>query len=93
MKSYANLTDAYGIKSNEAGRIALGLAPLYFVRPGYYHVNGNMYNLGSYGYYWSSTVFNTTRAYGLLFYGSDVLPQGNYYLDRGYGYSLRCVAR
>ena len=92
MKSYANLTKAFGIESNEAGRIALGLAPLYFVRSGLYRYgNGNINDLGSDGYCWSSTASDTTGAYYLRFGGSSVYPQRN--SDRGLGLSLRCVAR
>ena len=92
MKSYANLTKAYGIESNEAGRIALGLAPLYFVRSGNYNYsNGNIGTLGSDGRYWSSTASNTTNAYNLNFNGSNVNPQNSN--NRGNGFSLRCVAR
>ena len=92
MKSYANLTKAFGIGGNEAGRIALGLAPLYFVRSGsYYYYNGSMDALGSSGYYWSSTASNATNAYSLYFYGSGVYPQNTNY--RGRGFSVRCVAR
>ena len=91
MKSYANLTKAFGISNNQAGRIALGLAPLYFVRSGNYDYNGYMYGLGSNGYYWSSTAYGTTVAYRLDFGGSGVYPQNSN--DRGNGLSLRCVAR
>ena len=92
VKSYANLTKAFGIENNEAGRIALGKAPLYFVRSGYYgYSNGSIYGLGSNGRYWSSTASGTTYAYYLDFNGSSVYPQGSNY--RGNGFSLRCVAR
>ena len=92
VKSYANLTKAYGIGNNQVGRIAMGLAPLYFVRSGYYYYsNGNVGNLGSFGCYWSSTAYNTTVAYYLYFYGSGVNPQNDD--SRGDGMSFRCVAR
>ncbi|MBQ6760713.1 MAG: hypothetical protein IJP47_04735 [Prevotella sp.] len=47
------------------------------------------YNGGSYGYYWSSTLYGST--YGrLLYFGSgNVNPQGN--VSRYYGFSVRTV--
>ena len=94
MKSYANLTKAFGIENNTTGSITLRSALLYFVRSGYYdYNNGNIGNLGSLGYYWSSTASATTRTYRLSFDGSNVHPQSYNYSYRGYGFSLRCVAR
>ena len=92
MKSYANLTNVYSIGNNEAGSIVLRDAPLYFVRSGaHYYSNGYINILGSIGLYWSSTAPTTNNAYSLRFSGSSVDPQFND--RRGYGYSLRCVAR
>ena len=91
VKSYANLTDIYGIGDNAEGSIALKSAPLYFVRSGDYNYSGNMIDLGSGGSYWSSTASNTPYAYYLGFGGSGVSPQGN--SGRGVGFPLRCVAR
>ena len=92
VKSYANLTNAYSIGSNEAGSIALKSAPLYFVRSGIYYYNGgDIGDLGSRGFYWSSTASTATYAYHLYFYSISVYPQ--YYNNRGSGFSLRCVAR
>ena len=93
VKSYANLTSTYNISGTE-GSIALREAPLYFVRSGAYYYNGNINNLGPYGNYWSSTASNTASAYGLYFYSTNVDPQNSNTLGyRGYGYSVRCVAR
>ena len=46
-------------------------------------------NAGSYGYYWSSTLSNTSNAYNLNFYGAGVNPQGSG--TRSFGYSVRLV--
>lgn len=46
--------------------------------------------LGSYGYYWSSSLSSTTAGYYLYFYSGAVYPQYSYY--RAYGFSARCVA-
>ena len=76
VKSYANLTKAHGIESNEAGRIALGKAPLYFVRSGsYYYSDGNISSLGSSGRYWSSTASNAKNARILYAESSTLIPQ------------------
>ncbi len=46
-------------------------------------------NVGSYGYYWSSTPDGTSSAYLLNFSSSDVGTRGGWYC--GYGYSVRLV--
>ena len=53
--------------------------------------SSSMYYQGSYGYYWSSTVYDNDDAYGLYLYSSDVGPSNNY--NKDYGFSVRCVAR
>lgn len=45
---------------------------------------------GSSGYYWSSTISNTTSSYYLGFDTSYVYPAGNY--SKRVGYAVRCVA-
>ena len=56
--------------------------------------SGNWYGgfgyLGSYGYYWSSTVSSSTQARTLYFVSSSVLP-GNTYDYKSYGRAVRCV--
>ncbi len=57
---------------------------------------GNVYtsglgSTGSYGYYWSSTIYSATYAYDLYFYSSsDIYPADRNI--RCFGYSVRCVA-
>jgi hypothetical protein len=50
--------------------------------------NGNLYNAGSSGHYWSSS-FVSTMAYGLGFNSGTVNPAGQSY--RGAGFALRCI--
>ena len=67
-------------------------APLSFVRGGdYYCSNGTLYGRGSYGYYWEARVGNASNAYLLNFYSTNLGPQNA--SNKGYGFSLRCLAR
>ena len=51
--------------------------------------DGSLYDVGSYGYYWSCTP-NSYYAYDLYFsYGGLVSPSVNSY--RAYGQSVRCT--
>jgi len=59
--------------------------------PGGYRYNDGTYGLiGNYGYWWSSTEFDSNDAWGrlLLYFNSNVTR--NYYTKR-YGFSVRCV--
>lgn len=53
-----------------------------------YRNNAIIQDLGSYGYYWSSTPYNANYAYNLYFYSSRIFPQYSYYYS--YGFSVRC---
>ena len=87
------ITVAYEIGDNEAGSIKIKQIPLRFNYTGrYYYSNGNLPQETSYGYYWSSTAYSSTRAYYLNFYSGSVRTS-NLIVDRGDGYALRCVAR
>lgn len=55
----------------------------------YNYSNGSLSYVGSLGYYWSSTVYNASRAYNLYFDSSYVYPQD--YSNKGYGFSVRLV--
>lgn len=50
--------------------------------------NADVYDVGSNGYYWSSTPYNANLANYLNFSSSNILPQGRNY--RAYGSSVRC---
>ena len=54
---------------------------------GYRRLGTSVNNVGSYGYYWSSTYNGSNDAYYLLFYSGIVNPQ--YYNYRYYGFSVR----
>jgi uncharacterized protein (TIGR02145 family) len=57
---------------------------------GYRYGNGNFYDVGNYGYWWSSTEGNSNDAWDRhLYYNySNVGRSGNY---KEYGFSVRCV--
>jgi hypothetical protein len=63
---------------------------LFLPAAGYRYYSGGQYDVGNFGYYWSSTV-NGATSRSLYFYSTDVYPGGNSYY-RGSGFSLRCVA-
>jgi uncharacterized protein (TIGR02145 family) len=50
--------------------------------------NGFLYNQGSNGYYWSTSV-SGTNAYNLSFSSGNVNPANSY--TRAYGFALRCI--
>ena len=54
---------------------------------------GTSLSAGSYGYYWSSSLYSSIpyNAYYLYFYSSDVYPQYSYY-GRSYGFTVRPVS-
>ena len=51
--------------------------------------NGSMNNVGSGGYYWSSSPYVDNYGYSLRFYSGSVDPSSNNY--RANGFSVRCV--
>jgi hypothetical protein len=51
--------------------------------------SGNLYFVGSFGDYWSSSASDGTLAYNLGFDSSGVYPNGT--SERSLGYSLKCV--
>ncbi len=54
-----------------------------------YNGSGAMSSVGSNGYYWSSSPFNQSSGYYLIFYSANVGPSNNYY--RALGFPARCV--
>jgi len=72
-------------QNNSAGAFA---SPLKLPMAGYrYNSDGSLFNVGTYGYYWSSTV-NGTYAYNLYFFSSfaDMFD-----FNRAYGLTVRCL--
>ena len=47
--------------------------------------------VGSNGYYWSASIYNTGNGHYLSFYSSRVYPQ--YYSSKYYGLAVRCIAK
>jgi len=57
---------------------------------GYRPTDGNFYELGASGYWWSSTDNGSTDAwFRILYYNHDRVYRDKYY--KGYGFSVRCV--
>jgi len=59
------------------------------VRAGDVANSGNLLNVGTLGYYWSSTVNSATGARNLYFSAPDVYPTNN--LNKTFGLAVRCV--
>ena len=59
-----------------------------FTYAGLYH-GTTLSNVGTSGYYWSSSVYNSLSSYSLYFVTSNVYPQNDYY--KNYGLAVRCV--
>ncbi|MBQ3353502.1 hypothetical protein IJG89_04180 [Candidatus Saccharibacteria bacterium] len=86
--SFAYLVNQASLTSGTSGNIHT--SPYYFVYGGYWY--GSSYDVGGYGYYWSSVVYVDYAAYHLYFTrDGDLYPDGDD--DRGGGVSVRCVAR
>ena len=63
---------------------------LFFPAVGFCY-NGHIYNVGSYGYYWSGLLFSVGSHYGRnLVFGSDWV-NWQYYDNRYYGFSVRGI--
>ena len=60
-----------------------------FTYAGYYY-SAALYDVGTFGSYWSSSVYSTYRSYRLGFDTTGVYPQGSY--DKYGGFAVRCVA-
>ena len=87
-KSYYNLVSTLSLTSGTSGNIQN--SPVYFVYGGRW--NRSSYDVGHAGSYWSSVVYGEDRSYELYFNRNGYLYPRNY-ADRGFGLSVRCVAR
>ncbi|MBQ3409742.1 hypothetical protein IJG66_00045, partial [Candidatus Saccharibacteria bacterium] len=82
----------YGISSTTSDASVIA-EPLHFIRSGFYYWSGGSLNgQGTYGVYWSASATSTaTNAYYLTFNASYLTPR--YADNKGYGLTVRCVAR
>ncbi len=88
---FKSLNTAYGVTNSSAGETILRAAPLHFARSGGITSSG-LINVGSGGYYWSSTVSSSNAAHGSsLNVSGTVNPTVS--TNRYHGYAVRCVAR
>ncbi|MBR3135080.1 hypothetical protein IKG54_00750 [Candidatus Saccharibacteria bacterium] len=88
-KSWAKLLDANGVTTGAQ----LLTKPLGFTK--YYGIwhwhRASESEQGSLGFFWSGTPSSETSAYDLDYNSGHVSPQSS--VDKGYGFSIRCVAR
>ena len=99
--SYNNLLfTSYGLKSDRASSTKMQSSPLDFSFAGEYDYDfGRAYYTGDgVGYYWSSTVYYSYRAYCLSFCSNGRLCSSDRvdprdWLSEASGHSVRCVAR
>ena len=77
---YNNYNSSSALRSNPVNFILFG-----------YVLSSSRRDQGSYGYYWSSTVYSSSYAYSLFLGTSNVNPALNYYKNGGF--SVRCIAR
>ena len=53
----------------------------------------NLFNVGSYGYYWSKDFYNNTYAYHAYFYNYNLYPEDYGYRSRGFSVRLVCAVQ
>lgn len=53
-----------------------------------YYSNGQYYNQGSHGYYWSSTPYSSNSYYANFYSGGGFIAAN---VNRAYGFSVRCL--
>ncbi|MBR2709625.1 hypothetical protein IKE72_00930 [Candidatus Saccharibacteria bacterium] len=96
--SFSVLMGSYGLPTTSQGGLTSAnnysgqlQNPLNFNRPGRYdRSNGTLYGQGTNGIFWSSVGYSATHAHDLYFYSMYFGPQDG--SDKGYGFSVRCVA-
>ena len=85
-----NGTSDWGTKCTTAQWAALAAKGCVFLPAAGIRGGTSVNNVGSYGYYWSSTVYNANNAYDVDFYSGHLYP-ANSYDRRYYGLSVRLV--
>lgn len=58
---------------------------------GYRNTNGSFFNIGSYGYWWSSTEYSSALAWGRSMYYGVGYVNRYYYGHKTFGLSVRCL--
>ncbi len=87
----SNYSTLYNLYKNE---ISLTDSPLWFVRSGY--LTGRaLYDLSTYGFYWSNTAKRNTYSYAMVFDDTNfnLIDWSSINNSRAVGASLRCIAR
>ena len=91
LKLYSSREDGDATSLEQGDTIAL-FSPLTFLRSGRYNYSSGSLDLRtSVGSYWSGHYYLITNSHYLLFSSTNLSPQDGY--TRGYGYTLRCLAR
>ncbi|MCQ2098562.1 MAG: fibrobacter succinogenes major paralogous domain-containing protein [Fibrobacter sp.] len=86
LKSTTGWKDDDGKSGNGTDGLGFGALPAGYYRSG----NDSFYDEGSYAFFWSSTEYGSSLAYGLgLRYGREYA--GVNYNSKGNGFSVRCV--
>ena len=75
--------------NNYPSSSALRSDPVNLILSGFMR-SSSRYHQGSRGYYWSSTVYSSNGAYGLILSASSIVPLNNG--DKYVGFSVRCIA-
>ena len=86
--SFGGLTTTYGAGDNSSGSTIMRGSPMYFQYSGAAN-SGGILNVGSNGYYWSSTPSSSTNAYFLILASSSANPSNG--SNRYLGFSVRCL--
>lgn len=91
-KNYITSTDTATYNpNNTTGWNNIRNNPMFMITAGYKNGTSTVSGIGSYGYYWTNTVYSNTNAYAPYISNTGLYPA--YYFLRGRGLSIRCVAR
>ena len=85
------ISSSFSTRYNPNGFNNIRTSPLFFVRGGFIH-GSSLYASGSYGYYWSSTVNDSTRVFDAYFSSSYIdSSSDSMTVNRIHGQSIRCM--
>lgn len=90
MKSIGNITDGTGLWNKSAGSEGTNTSGFSGLPGGYRSYDGTFYVIGGFGFWWSSSEYNTNYAWsrGLNYSDSDLY---RYDYSKKDGFSVRCV--